>query len=159
MYFLFRCKYSKLGDVMNRLGEVRDMDFWLPVANGAPLFEDLLFVRASEEGVRQLTAMCIPGLMPVIDRASERRYVQFSDQKIDMLRIILESGDEHILTDQTKAPTFLKGKLVEVTDGPFAGVVGNLLRYKSQHRVFVEIPGLGIYGTAYVPKFQLREVV
>ncbi len=139
--------------------EVADgLDFWLPVANGVPLFEDLLFVRTTEEGCRNLVSAAIPGLMPVINKASERRYVAFADSKIDMLRIIVESGDSHILTDQTKAPTFLKGKMVEVTEGPFAGVVGRLLRYKSQHRVFVEIPGLGIYGTAYVPRFQMREV-
>lgn len=42
--------------------------------------------------------------------------------------------------------------MVRIVDGDFAGVVGRVARIAGQQRVAVEINGLCIVATAYIPK-------
>ena len=46
---------------------------------------------------------------------------------------------------------FKSGDQVLVTSGPFKGIDGRVVRAKRQQRVAIEIAGLGIVTTAYVP--------
>lgn len=141
---------------MEQLEGVADLDgcdFWLPVANGVPIFEDLLMVRCSAQDFRRLLSLGIQGLVPVTGASD---FVSFPDSKIDMLRIIADSGQDDVMLDQTRVPSFFNCGIVDVVEGPFAGVSGYYLKFKGQHRVFVEIRGLGTFGTAYVPKGYVR---
>ena len=50
------------------------------------------------------------------------------------------------------------GGMVQVTDGPFKGIIGRVARIHTQTRVVVSIPGIISYATTYVPKHQLTPV-
>lgn len=128
-----------------------------------PLDSGLLFVKMMLKDFRTLLDMDIPGLTPYYNHFYTNEFGKndlliVPEVQMKSFRIIVESGNEHILIDQAKAPKFLKGDDVVVIGGPFAGVEGKVLRFRSQKRVFVELPGLGIFGTAYVPNMWLRRV-
>ena len=55
-------------------------------------------------------------------------------------------------------PELVVGDQVVVTDGPFAGVEGLVMKYRHQKRVFVQLRGVGNYATAYVPSAWLKQV-
>lgn len=146
---------SSVFEAVGRMMADGRLDAYLPVHDGKPLFPDSFFVRASSEVFSQLMAIKVPGLTPYYN-ADRSGYVRFSDNQIDMLRTIVDSMDPNILVDQTVVPTYLDGDMVEVVDSTFKGVVGRYFKYKGQHRVFVEIPGLGVFGTSYVPRGMVR---
>lgn len=47
---------------------------------------------------------------------------------------------------------------VRVTDGPFKGLIGNVVRFKGQTRVGINIDEVGFICTNYVPKSFLEKV-
>lgn len=129
-----------------------------------PLDPSLLFVHTTVEDFRQLLRMSVKGLTPFYNHFDtnifgKNDFLIVPDRQMDSFRIIVESGNENIIVDQQIAPTYIEGDTVVVVGGPFAGVEGKVLKFKGQKRVFVEIPGLGCFGTAYVPKDWIRKVV
>lgn len=80
------------------------------------------------------------------------------ENQMRSFRLIVDSGNENILVDQSQVPSFLDGDDVVVVGGPFAGVEGKVLKFKGERRVFVQLDGLGCFGTAYVPKNWIRKV-
>ena len=46
---------------------------------------------------------------------------------------------------------FKSGDVVKVIDGDFKGVVGKVARVAGQQRIIIEIEGLCMIATAYVP--------
>lgn len=128
-----------------------------------PLDMGLLFVRTSQDDFRNLLSMQIDGLTPYYNHFEtnifgKNDFLTIPDRQMDSFRIIVESGNEHIIVDQQIAPTFVAGDTVLVIGGPFAGVEGKVLKFRGQKRVFVDIPGLGCFGTAYVPSKWVRKV-
>ncbi len=133
------------------------------VIKDEPLDMGLLFLRTTREDFREVLAMNIPGLTPYYNHQTTNGYgindyLTVPDGQMKSFRIIVESGNENILIDQSKVPDFVQGDSVIVVGGPFAGVEGKIMRYQSQKRVFVDIPGLGCFGTAYVPAKWLRKI-
>ena len=59
--------------------------------------------------------------------------------------------DEHIKLVDVKQCHYKSGDLVRVVDGKFRGVVGRVARIGGQQTVVVEIEGLCLIATAYVP--------
>ncbi len=149
--YIIRCDYSRLAQLssaVENMGAAQKFLFWVPMAAGAPVFSNLAFVKCAYVDICLLAGLGISDVQVICSGDSDGDYLQFPDSKIDMLKIILESGDDNILVNQQDAPKFLKGDLVEVLQGPFAGLVGRELRFRSQRRVFLEIPGLGIFGSS-----------
>ncbi len=157
MWYLVRCTLNRLAQVHEAVGSL-GLEAFLPVYESRPLFPDSFLVRASRQDFETLLSQRISGLSPYYKDAERKDFVAFNDSQIAMLRTIMDSNNPNILVDQTLVPAFLDGERVEVVDGAFAGVEGRYFKYKGQHRVFVEIPGLGVFGTAYVPKGMARKV-
>lgn len=59
--------------------------------------------------------------------------------------------DEHIKLVDAKQCHFKSGDLVRIVDGKFKGVTGRVARVCGQQRVVVEVEGLCLVATAYVP--------
>lgn len=53
---------------------------------------------------------------------------------------------------------FKSGDLVKVTGGEFKGVVGRVARLGGQQRVVVEVKGVCLVSTAYVPTGLLEKI-
>lgn len=130
-----------------------------------PVFKGMLFLRSSVDAYRNLlrSAYRIPGLTPYYDHfrsdsSGRNDYLVVPDWQMSSFRKIVESGQDDIIVDQDEVPAFLKGDFVKVIGGPFAGVEGQVLRWKSQKRVFVQLEGVGCFGTAYIPSGLLRPI-
>ena len=62
-----------------------------------------------------------------------------------------KSHNEHLYFINTQKCSFRQGELVRVIAGTFKGVEGRVTRIAGQQRVAVNIKGLGVIATAYVP--------
>ena len=129
-----------------------------------PLDRGLLFVRATPDHFRALLdyQVQIPGLTPYYNHFStnefgRNEYLTVPDRQMESFKIIVESRNKDIIVNQAEIPQFIEGDKVVVTDGPFAGVEGVVMKYKHQKRVFVELKGVGRYATAYVPGAWIRK--
>ena len=136
-----------------------------PLIKEEPLDKGLLFVRATPDHFRALLnyQSLIPGLTPYYNHFSTNEfgrndYLTVPDRQMESFRIIVESRNKNIIVNQAEIPQFIEGDRVVVTDGPFAGVEGVVMKYKHQKRVFVELKGVGSYATAYVPGAWVKNV-
>ena len=130
-----------------------------------PLDKGLLFMRSPLGVFRELVQnpLLVPGMTPYYNHFDtnefgRNEYLTVPDRQMESFRIIVESRNQDILVSQTEVPQFIDGDRVLVTDGPFAGVEGVVMKYKHQKRVFVQIQGVGIYATAYVPSAWLKKI-
>ncbi len=132
-----------------------------------PVDPNLLFVRCTLD--RMLYYMydeCRPkisGLTPyynhcMVNSFGKNELLVVPDVQLQSFRIIVESGNDDIILNESISPDLLNGDSVVVTGVPFAGVHGVVVKYKHQKRVVVQLDGIGMYGTSYVPKDWLRKV-
>ena len=170
-WFAIRATHNRARKVYEKLISLKDnaLEPYLPIIKKANseeiLNSSLLFLRCTLQNYKQLLefSAAIPGLTPhynhfFTNEYGKNEFLVVPDHQIKSLRIILESNDENIIVDQAIAPHYLSGDNVEVIDGTFAGVKGILLKYKHQKRVFVDVKGVGCFGTAYVPGAWLRRI-
>lgn len=132
-----------------------------------PVDPNLLFVKCTKDRMLYyLYDECRPqisGFTPyynhcVINSFGRNDLLVVPDVQLESFRIIVESGNENIIINESLNPELLSGDTVVVTGGPFAGVQGVVVKYKHQKRVMVQLDGIGMYGTSYVPKDWLRKV-
>ena len=130
-----------------------------------PLDTGLLFLRSTLNDFRGLLQYrnSFAGMTPYYDHFSTNHYgtndfLTIPERQMESFKIIVESGNENIIVDQSQMPSFISGDKVIVIGGPFAGVEGVVMKYKHQKRVFVELQGVGRYATAYVPGAWIRRI-
>jgi len=179
-WFPIRATYHRAQKVYNRLLEINDgrLEPYLPMLRSIacgdeslgstaqqvreePLDKGLLFVRCTLGSFSELVKNQIPGLTPYYNHFSTNKfgrneYLIVPDRQMESFRIIIESRNKDILVRQTEVPQLVEGDCVIVTDGAFAGVEGVVMKYKHQKRVFVQLQGVGIYATAYIPSAFLK---
>lgn len=61
------------------------------------------------------------------------------------------TSNEHVRIVSSEQCHYKSGDLVKVIDGEFEGVTGKVARIAGQQRVVVEISGLCLVATAYIP--------
>ena len=71
---------------------------------------------------------------------------------------ITSMDNEHIRVIEPEQCRYKSGDLVRVTDGDFKGVTGRVARVAGQQRVVVELKGLCLVATAYVPSAFLMKI-
>lgn len=74
-----------------------------------------------------------------------------SRKEMDNFIIATCSNNEHLRFVEESQCHFKGGEIVRITDGDFKGVEGRVARVAGQQRVIVEISGLGLIATAYIP--------
>lgn len=67
------------------------------------------------------------------------------------------SRSEHIRLLSQSTKSYKKGDMVKVTDGAFAGVTGYVRHIMGQQRVVIDIKGVCMLATAYVPTAFLKK--
>ena len=80
------------------------------------------------------------------------------DRQMDDFIRLCNIDDPNILFVSPKECHFKSGDQVVVTTGPFNGITGRVVRAKRQQRVAIEITGLGVVTTAYVPSGCMRKI-
>lgn len=73
------------------------------------------------------------------------------DNQISSLKNICAAVSDDIVASAEEIVKLKIGQKVQITDGKFKGVIGNVVRYQSQQRVGIIIDGLLIVCTGYVP--------
>ena len=136
-----------------------------PIVREEPLDKSLLFVRTTFWDFRKLleNPSLIPGLTPYYNHFKTNGFgknelLTVPDRQMESFKIIVESRNQNIIVRQSEMPKIIEGDRVVVTDGAFAGVEGVVMKYKHQKRVFVQLHGVGIYATAYVPGAWLKKI-
>ena len=61
------------------------------------------------------------------------------------------TDNDHVRVVSSEQCHFKSGDVVRVTGGEFEGVTGKVARIAGQQRVVVEISGLCLVATAYIP--------
>lgn len=87
----------------------------------------------------------------------DRKMIVPFEQMRHFIRVTM-THDEHVRVYLSDAFTAKQGDYVEVIEGKFAGVRGRVARLHGQTCVLVELDGICIASTAYVPKAFLKKV-
>lgn len=125
-----------------------------------PLLPNLLFVYATREQANEL----------VKKRNDEPSFIKYyldktkplesngkhppltiSDQAMANFIKATSTDNDHVRIVSAEQCRFKSGDIVRVTGGEFKGIVGKVTRIAGQQRVVVEVSGLCLVATAYVP--------
>ena len=66
--------------------------------------------------------------------------------------------NEHVRTVMSEQCHYKSGDIVKVIDGEFEGVTGKIARIAGQQRVVVEISGLCLVATSYIPSAFIEKI-
>lgn len=122
-----------------------------------PLLPNFIFAYGAEKEIRY----CMKKLSYLRFYRNKTKEANMTDGKHppltieyhEMMNFIRTTSidDEHIKLVDVKQCHYKSGDLVRVVDGKFRGVVGRVARVGGQQTVVVEIEGLCLIATAYVP--------
>lgn len=87
----------------------------------------------------------------------DRKMIVPMEQMRHFIRVTMQH-DEHVRIYMSEAFSAKQGDYVEVIEGKFAGVRGRVARLHGQTCVLVNLDGLCIASTAYVPKAFLKKI-
>ena len=125
-----------------------------------PLLPNLLFVYATREAVSSIIKKKdedTPILKYYLDKTKPKEIngkhppltIPFSAM-INFIKATSTESD-HVRIVSNEQCHYKSGDIVKVIDGEFKGVTGRVARITGQQRVVVEIVGLCMVATAYIP--------
>ena len=79
-------------------------------------------------------------------------------REMEIFRIVTSSGDTGLEFLGPDASLYRKGDKVRVTDGPFKGAEGYIVRMKKDRRLVVSISGVAAIATSFIPMDLLEKV-
>lgn len=91
------------------------------------------------------------------DNGTDQKMIVPFEQMCHFIRVTMQH-DEHVRVYLNDAFAAKQGDYVEVIDGKFVGVRGRVARLHGQTCVLVELDGICIASTAYVPKTFLKKI-
>lgn len=91
------------------------------------------------------------------DQGYDRKMTVPFEQMRHFIRVTMQR-DEHVRVYLNAAFSAKQGDYVEVIEGKFAGVRGRVARLHGQTCVLVELDGICVASTAYVPKAFLKKI-
>lgn len=106
-----------------------------------PLFSGYLFVRARLDPVLHLEIRKTRSVVRVLGR--DRQPLPVPDHQVESIRLLLGRAP-----DTGPQPVLRRGQLVQVMEGPLAGVVGVVERSEGRARIVVNVDLLGRSVTA-----------
>lgn len=91
--------------------------------------------------------------------STRKKYSIIPEWQMNSFKLLTTSGDKGvIIIDQGKIPQYNTGDRVRVTDGPFKGCEGYIVRIKKDRRLMVCIEGVLAVATGYIPQKLLEKV-
>ena len=125
----------------------------------APAISNLCFVRSTKAFIKDyLDGLGENSPAHFMWDKSTRNPIVVSDKAMaDFMQVCrIMSDDALYLKDVTDK--LREGQKVRVTEGPFKGVEGTILRIKRSRRVVVELPGLLAVATSYIDPRSLEVI-
>jgi transcription antitermination factor NusG len=118
-----------------------------------PLFPGFLFVNISLDPLEHLSVLKTFGSVRLLGFSDGPVAVPASH--IESLKIITSTGSD-IICGTTG--TLMKGEMVQVVNGPFAGVRGEFLRHKGKERVIIKIEALGQFAGVEIDRDDVEQL-
>lgn len=122
-----------------------------------PLLPNILFVYTTEEYVESIVKDPINGHISyyynhfAVDRYGKNPPLTVAYREMMNFIRLTSIDNEHICTVEPEHCHFKSGDLVKIIDGDFIGIKGRVARVSGQQRVVVELFGLCLVATAYIP--------
>ena len=117
-----------------------------------PAVSNLCFVKTTREELREFM-MGLGETCParfVWDKATRDPMTVPDKAMQDFMKISLTMSDEVLYLNEVSAK-LRAGNKVRITEGPFKGVEGTVVRIKKSRRVMVELPGMFAITTNFIP--------
>lgn len=176
-WFVLRATYGRWKKAVDLL-EDNDIETYVPMhditklINGKrrtfhePLLPDIVFARLSRTMAEQF----------VKDPAPSSKWLKYYTDKTKPLEnatglnppIVIPDNEMLNFIKATSVPSahsgmiskdrirYKSGDLVQITQGDFKGIIGKVVRAAGQQRVAIELEGIGIFITAYIPNDFLK---
>ena len=132
-----------------------------------PLLPNLFFVYTTRENTNTIVKKKSDD-MPIIKYYLDKTKPKEANGKHPPLTITFEkmmnfikatsTESEHVRIVSSEQCHFKNGDTVKVIDGEFKGVIGKVARIASQQRVVIEIRGLCLISTAYIPSAFIEKI-
>lgn len=169
-WFAVRVSYGRVLKICAQLGEL-GVEFFVPMTrkkierNGkqmtveVPAVSNLCFVRSTRAFLDEFFySMGENRHAHFIWNPHTRKPIIVPDKAMeDFIHVSRVMADE-VLYLQDVTSKLKEGQKVRVTDGPFKGIEGTILRIKRSRRVVVELPGLLAIATNYIDPRDLEPV-
>lgn len=178
-WYVLRVSYGRI-TIAEEVLSASSLDYYIPyhytkkLVNGKkklalePLLSCFVFVRASDTEVENLIHRSMK--MGTVDRPCLSYYYNHfaktslgKNPPLTVSSIAMENfirltsvHSEHIVTLSHDRHSLKNYEQVLVTDGPFKGVRGCVARILGQQRVAVELRGICVVATAYIPTAFLK---
>ncbi|MBI1838115.1 MAG: UpxY family transcription antiterminator [Flavobacteriia bacterium] len=117
-----------------------------------PLISSYVFVSCTEKQINNVIK--IEGIVNVLKYLKHPAIVY--NYEIENLRILLSGVDNYEIYSGDKLD---KGDAIEVTKGPFKGLIGELVTIQGKHRVVVEIDALQTIMVVNIPLSFVNKIV
>ena len=179
-WFVLRATYSrqkKAYDYIVNDGKQADVEAYLPthhvlkIINGkrkrvlVPYLPQLLFVYATAEQVKHWVEDT-PDLSFLTyyynhfkkDEQGKNPPLVVSDLAMRNFIRLTSVDNEHVKLVHPDQCDYKSGDVVRITDGEFVGVEGKVARVSGQQRVVVEVEGICLIATAYIPTAFLERI-
>ena len=176
-WFVLRATYGRWKKAVDLL-EDNDIETYVPMhditklINGKrrtfhePLLPDIVFARLSRTMAEQF----------VKDPAPSSNWLKYYTDKTKPLEnatglnppIVIPDNEMLNFIKATSVPSehsgmiskdrvrYKSGDLVQITQGDFKGIIGKVVRAAGQQRIAIELEGIGIFITAYIPNDFLK---
>lgn len=148
----FECYLPMLRKMVERNGARHTEEF--------PVEPSLLFVRADVAGVARVGRLLSDKALfyTRFDATRNRVPAPIPEREMQIFRLVVSNGADGLeyLGDDNR--TFVKGRKVRVTAGPFAGAEGHIVRIHGDRRLVVSIKGVCAVATTYIPSAFLQHI-
>ena len=116
-----------------------------------------LFMHTDRQTIKHMQGNCYGKYYVYADRKSREPSV-VPDKEIEVFRIVTSSGTTGLEFLDDNPEKYQKGDKVRVTDGPFKGAEGYIIRIKKDRRLVVTISGIAAIATSYIPPELLEKI-
>lgn len=121
-----------------------------------------IFIHSSKEAIDRIKNSSLPYLRYIIlsDSDNKRRPMIVSDKQMEDFITVTRNSNEEIIYLRPDDISLTKGDKVRITEGPFKGVEGILVKVlnKKEKRVVVKIDGVTAVATAQVPSALIEKI-
>ena len=90
---------------------------------------------------------------------SGRRPIIIPDNQMQSFQIWLQTDNPNKILVTTSNFDFRLGDSVKVIEGDFKGFIGRVIRLKGQTRVGINLKGVGLVSTSFIPKYYLEHII
>ncbi len=164
-WYALKVFYNKVFALRDELAERHGMESYIPLTTvmverrgnrrkeTRPLISSLMFVRANPQAASELQGI-VEGRAMVYTRRTDsgREPEPIPDREMELFMLVTsgDSGEIEYLGEDS--PRYHCGDRVRVTDGPFKGSEGHIVRIRDNRRLVVTIEGLCAVATGYIPR-------